>query len=320
MGLSLKNPFVAAASPMSEKLDNLRKLEDAQISAIVMHSLFEEQIVHEQMALHTHLEAGTESFAESLTYFPKLENYRLGPEEYLELLAKAKKALSIPVIASLNGYTMGGWIDYAQKMQNAGADAIECNVYYIITDSKESETNIHKRYIDILKALKKAVTIPVAIKLSPYFTNIPRMAKNLDKAGADALVLFNRFYQPDIDLDALDVRPHLVYSTSFESRLALRWIAILFGKVKTDLAATGGVHTAEDAIKLILAGADVVQLCSVILQNGIGKVTELVHKMNAWMDEKEYESVEQMKGSISQKSCPDPAAFERANYMKTLLC
>jgi dihydroorotate dehydrogenase (fumarate) len=219
----------------------------------------------------------------------------------------------------LNGYTMGGWIEYAQKMQQAGADALECNIYYIVTDFKESESHIQKRYTDILKTLKKSVKIPVAIKLNPFFTNIAKMAKTLDKTGADALVLFNRFYQPDIDLDAMEVKPHLVFSTSFESRLALRWIALLYGHIKSNLSATGGVHNAEDAIKLILAGADTVQLCSVLLQQGIGKAKEILNNMKTWMDEKEYESVHQMKGSLSQKSCPDPSAFERANYMKTLL-
>src|SRR4030042_7132990 len=268
MGLPLKNPFVISASPLSEKIDTLRKLEDLNASAVVIYSLFEEKIIHEQLTMHARLEQGTEAYSESLSYFPMPENFRLGPEEYLEHVRKAKEALSIPVIASLNGYTLGGWIEYSQKLENAGADAIECNVYYIPTSFDEDENKIQSRYIEILTAIKKTVSIPVAMKLSPYFTSMSRVAKHLEHAGADALVLFNRFYQPDIDLDDMAVKPHLVLSTSFESRLALRWIAILYGHIKTSFAATGGIHTSEDAIKLILAGGDATPVCSVVLKRG----------------------------------------------------
>jgi dihydroorotate dehydrogenase (fumarate) len=319
MGFNLKNPFIAAASPLSEKIETLVELEKAQASAVVIYSLFEEQILHEQLLLHSRLEQGTEGFAEALSYFPQPQQFRLTPDQYLDHIKKAKDKLSIPVFASLNGYTLGGWINYAQKIEKAGADAIECNIYYIPTSFDEKEDEIQHRYIEIISSLKKAISIPVAVKLSPFFTNMARMAKDLTQAGANALVLFNRFYQPDIDLDDLTVKPHLVLSTSFESRLALRWIAILYKRINTSFAATGGIHTYEDAIKLILAGADAIQLCSVLLNKGVGYINNLVSELSQWMEKKGYNSISQMKGSVSQASCADPAAFERANYMKTLL-
>lgn len=319
MQFNLKNPFIAAASPLSEKIETLCELEKSQVSAVVLYSLFEEQIIHEQLLLHSRLEQGTESFAEALSYFSEPTQFRLTPDQYIDHIRRAKDALTIPVIASLNGYTLGGWIEYAQKIEKAGADALECNIYYIPTSFDEKEEEIQNRYIEIVSTLKKAISIPVAVKLSPYFTNMARMAKNLVQAGANALVMFNRFYQPDIDLEEMSVKPHLILSTSFESRLALRWIAILYKKLEVSFAATGGIHTAEDAIKLILAGADVVQLCSVLLNKGVSYLNILLESLIRWMEEKEHESLRHIKGIVSQATCADPSAFERANYMKTLL-
>jgi len=318
MGLKLKNPLVPSASPLTADLDSIRRLADAGAAAIVLHSLFEEQITHEAAELDHHLTAGTESFAESLSYFPQAQEFRLGPVEYLEHIARAKQAVDIPVIASLNGTTVGGWTEHARLMQQAGADALELNVYYIATSPDLTAQQVEDRYVEVLQAVKAQVTIPVAIKLSPFFSATAAMARRLDRAGADALVLFNRFYQPDIDLDRLEVVPNLVLSTSHEMRLPLRWIAILYGRVGASLAATTGVASGRDVIKLVMAGADVTQVCSVLLRRGIGELSVMLGDMQAWMREHEYESLTQMKGSMSQKSVADPAAFERANYMKTL--
>jgi len=318
LGLSLKNPLVASASPLSRTLDGMKRLEDAGVSAIVMYSLFEEQIVHEAGELDHYLQYGTESFAEALSYFPEAEEYNLGPDEYIEHLRKAKEALDIPIIGSLNGISTGGWISYAQKIAEAGADALELNVYYIPTDPLLSAEKVEQRYLDVLEAVKRAVTIPVAIKLGPFFSSLSNVARRLDAAGADALVLFNRFYQPDIDLENLEVTPNVILSTSQALRLPLRWIAILHGRVKASLAATGGIHTAEDVLKILMAGADVAMLCSALLKHGPGHIATVLEEMVRWMTEKEYESVTQMKGSMSHRSVADPAAFERANYMKAL--
>lgn len=318
MGLKLKNPLVPSAGPLTAEVDSIRKLEDAGAAAIVLHSLFEEQIAHEAQELAHLTTQGTESFAESLTYFPDAGDYRLGPDEYLEHIRKVKLAVNIPVIASLNGITVGGWIDYATKMQEAGADALELNVYYVATDPMLHAPDVENRYVQILKAVKSHLKIPVAIKLSPFFSATAAMCKRLDDAGANALVLFNRFYQPDIDLENLEVVPNLVLSTPHEMRLPLRWIAILHGHVQASLAATTGIATGHDVIKLIMAGADVTQVCSVLLRRGIGELKTILKDLQSWMEEKEYESVRQMKGSMSQKSAADPAAFERANYMKAL--
>jgi dihydroorotate dehydrogenase (fumarate) len=319
LGFALKHPFIPAASPLTENADAVRKLEDAGASAVVMHSLFEEQIEKDNLAVLHFMESGTESFAEALSYFPHMDEYHSGPDEYLEILRKTKKAVGIPVIASLNGTTVGGWTDYAKKLQEAGADAIECNVYYLPTNVKETSADVEKRYLDICKAVKAAVKIPVAMKLSAFFSALPANAKALADAGADGLVLFNRFYQPDIDLETRMVAPHLVLSTSEESRLALRWIAILHGKVKVSLAANRGIHTAADGLKLLMAGADALQVCSVLLLHGPAHLKTLVKGLNELMDRLELNSVEQIKGSLSQQNCAEPAAFERANYMKTLL-
>lgn len=318
MGLELKNPVAASASPLTQDVDSAKKLEDAGVSAIVVHSLFEEQLSHESGELDHYLSAGTDSFAEATSYFPAQEEFKLGPVEYLDHIANLKKSLEIPIIGSLNGVSKGGWVDYAKNIQDAGADALELNVYYVPTDPSMDAAKVEDMYIDTLKAVKSNVNIPVAIKVGPFFTAMANMAKKLDEAGADGLVLFNRFYQPDFDLENLEVVPNLLLSSKYEMRLPLRWIAILFDKINASLAATRGIQDAEDVIKLMMAGGDVAMIASEFLRNGAGKATEIINGMTAWMEAKEYESVTQMKGSMSQKSVGEPAAFERANYMKTL--
>lgn len=316
--MQLKNPLVPSAGPLSHSMDGLKRLEDAGASAIVMYSLFEEQIAHEEAELNHYLSVGTESFAEALTYFPEAESYNLGPEEYLDLIHSAKQSLEIPVIGSLNGISTGGWIKYAKKIEQAGADALELNVYYIPTNTTLSGQSVEERYLEVLKAVKSTVRIPVAMKLSPFFSSMAAMARRLDDAGANGLVLFNRFYQPDIDLETLEVVPDVILSTPQALRLPLRWIAILHGQVKASLAATSGIHTSQDVLKMLMAGADVTMLCSALLRHGPGRIKEILVELNQWMLDHEYSSVRQMKGSMSQKSVADPAAFERANYMKAL--
>ena len=318
LGLKLRTPLVPSASPLSEEIDNIKKMEDSGASAVVLYSLFEEQLLQDRAELARNLEQGTESFAEALSYFPKSDDYRLGPEDYLKHITKAKKAVRIPIIASLNGSSAGGWTHYAKLMQQAGADALELNIYQIPTDAAVSAEKIEKSYLDILKAVKSEVTIPVAVKLSPFFTNFAHMAKRLDEAGANALVLFNRFYQPDIDLDTLEVKPNILLSTPMAMRLPLRWIAILHGRLHANLAATSGIHRATDALKVLMAGADVTMLCSVLIRHGIGQIKVIEREMTTWMEEHEYESVSQLKGSLSQKKCPAPSEFERAQYLKAL--
>ncbi len=318
MGLNLKNPLVASASPLSKKIDNIKKLEDAGASAVVMYSLFEEQIIHEQEELDYYLTRGSESFAEALTYFPMIEEYNLGPHEYVEHLRKAKEAVNIPIIGSLNGVSNTGWSYYAKRIEEVGADAIELNIYYIPTDPSLSAVDIENLYLENLKRVKDTVNIPVAMKLSPYFSSMANMAKRLDEAGTDGLVLFNRFYQPDINPDELEVKPGVVLSTSNDLRLPLRWIAILYGKINASLAATTGIHTALDAIKMVMAGADVTMFCATLLKNGIGRLSEIEREMTEWMEKRGYDSIEQIKGIMSHKSVANPAAFERANYMKAL--
>lgn len=318
LGLKLRSPLVPSASPLTEDVNNVRQMEDAGAGALVLHSLFEEQLRLERFELNRSLTEGTDSFPEALTYFPEPEEFKLGPEEYLEHVAKIKKAVKIPVIASLNGSTMGGWTNYARQIQSAGADAIELNIYYIPTDSGITAEQVEKNYSDILQAVKSVVTIPVAVKLSPFFTNFAHMAKRLNDAGANGLVLFNRFYQPDIDLDSLDVTPNLLLSTPMAMRLPLRWIAILHGRLSASLAATSGIHRSSDALKMLMAGADVTMLCSVLLRRGIDHIRTLETEITEWLEKNEYESVEQLKGSLSQKNCPDPSAFERAQYMRAL--
>jgi dihydroorotate dehydrogenase (fumarate) len=318
LGLRLRTPLVPSASPLSQELDSIRRLEDAGASAVVLYSLFEEQLRQEAMELDQHLSAGTESFAESLTYFPQAGEFRLGPEGYLNHIRKAKDAVSIPVIASLNGATVGGWTQYAKQIQDAGADALECNIYSIPTDMDVPAAEVEQTYLEILSAVKSAVTIPVAVKLSPFFSNMANMAKRLDASGADGLVLFNRFYQPDIDLEELEIKPNVLLSTPQALRLPLTWIGILYARVKANLAATGGVHGPEDVIKLLMVGADVTMLCSTLLRNGISHLRYIEQGVLEWMEKHEYESVHQMQGSMSQLRCADPTAFERAQYMRAV--
>ncbi len=318
LGLKLKNPLVASASPLSKKVEQAQKLEEAGIAAIVMYSLFEEQILHESLELDHFLTRGTNSSAEALSYLPDSGTYALGPKKYLEHLEALKKALGIPVIASLNGVSKGGWVEYAHLIQESGADALELNLYYIPTDTALSTAEVENAQVELVAAVKAKLSIPLAVKLSPYYTSLPHFAKRLSLAGADGLVLFNRFYQPDFDLDALEVIPNLDLSTSSDLRLPLRWISILHGQVKADLALTGGVHTAQDAIKAMMAGAKVAMMASNLLHNGPQAVPSMLNELGWWMQRHEYESVQQMQGSMSRKSVAEPAAFERANYMRVL--
>jgi dihydroorotate dehydrogenase (fumarate) len=319
MGLKLKNPLVPSASPLSTNVDTVKELEDCGASAVVMYSLFEEQIQHEAKELDTFLTEGTESFAEALSYFPEPDQYHnIEAEDYLEQISKLKKAVDVPIIASLNGVSSGGWMKYAQKIEEAGADALELNIYYIPTDPDMSGETVEKMYLDDLKTVKEALSIPVAIKLSPYFSSFANMAKKLDGVGADALVLFNRFYQPDIDLEDLQVVHDLEFSTPYEMRLPLRWLAILYGKIKANLALTTGVHGGEDVVKAIMAGADVAMMASVLMKKGPRRLEKILSEVKNWMEVHEYLSIDQMKGSMSYKAIAEPAAYERANYMKTL--
>ena len=318
LGLKLRTPLVPAASPLSEEIDTIKQMEDAGASAVVLYSLFEEQLRQDTAELARHLEHGTESFAEALTYFPEPESFHLGPEEYLKHIGKAKQAVRIPIIASLNGSSAGGWTQYAKAIQQAGADALELNIYYIPTDENLTSAQVEQTYLDILKAVKSAVTIPVAVKLSPFFTNFANMARRLDEAGANGLVLFNRFYQPDIDLESLEVKPNILLSTPMAMRVPLRWIALLYGKLRANLCATSGIHRASDALKMLMAGADVTTLCSALIRHGVRQISVVEQDMIAWMQEHEYESVSQLKGSLSQKNCAEPSAFERAQYMKAI--
>ena len=316
--LNLRTPLVASASPLSQDLSSIRQLEDAGASAVVLYSLFEEQLKQESLELDFYLSEGTESHPESLSYFPEPSEFLLGPDDYLEHVRKAKAAVNIPVIASLNGSSVGGWIQYATQIEEAGADALECNIYWIVTDPNMTSAEVEQHYIDIVQAVKTAVHIPVAIKLSPFFSNFANMAKRIDAAGADGMVLFNRFYQPDIDLETLELAPHVLLSTPQAMRLPLTWVGILHGRVKASLAATSGIHGAEDVIKLLMVGADVTMLCSTLLRNGINHLRSIEQGVRQWMESHEYGSVEQMKGSMSQLRCADPSAFERAQYMRAV--
>jgi len=318
LGMVLKNPIVASSSPLSHTIDSIRRLEDAGVAAVVMYSLFEEQIGFDSYYLDYHLTQGTNSYAESISYFPDMQSYNVGPDQYVNLIRRAKETVDIPVIGSLNGASVGGWTDYAALIEDAGADALELNIYYVPTNTEICGIEVEALYLDILSAVKQTVTIPVAVKLSPFFSSIPNMASRLNEAGADGLVFFNRFYQPDFDLDNLEVAPRLVLSSSHDLRLPLRWVAILYGRLAADLAITSGIHTSHDVIKGLMAGARVTMMASELLQNGIRRVGQVLNELNTWMNEHEYESVVQMIGAMSQKHCPEPAAFERANYMKTL--
>ena len=318
LGLELRTPLVVSASPLSEDIDNIKRMEDAGAAAVVLYSLFEEQLRQDRLEMHKNLQQGTDSFAEALTYFPEPSDFRLGPEEYLKHVAAAKKATRIPIIASLNGSSEGGWTEYARKIQQAGADALELNIYYIPTDMNLTGTEVEMTYLDILKAVKANVSIPVAMKLSPFFSNFANMAKRLDQAGANGLVLFNRFYQPDIELESLEVKPNILLSTPMAMRLPLRWIALLHNRIRASLAATSGIHRASDVLKMLMAGADVTMLCSTIIRHGIPQIAIIERDLGAWLTEHEYESVSQLKGSLSQQKCAEPAAFERAQYMKAI--
>jgi dihydroorotate dehydrogenase (fumarate) len=318
MGLNLPHPFVPGASPLMHDLDMVRRLEDAGAAAVVLHSLFEEQITREQITTFLHSQAHSESFAEALSYFPPPDQFPLGPEEYLEHIGRVKTAVKVPVIASLNGTTKGGWLEYAKVMEQAGADALELNLYMLALDPESSAQEVEAGEIELVHDVKRHLRIPVAVKVSPFYTSFANMASRLAKAGADALVLFNRFYQPDIDPEGLQVSRALHLSDSSELPLRLRWLAFLSGRVPTSLAVTGGVHTPADAVKAVMAGAHVVQMVSALLQNGPGFVRDIRNGFESWMIEHEYESLEQMRGSMDLQSCPDPHAYERANYMLML--
>jgi dihydroorotate dehydrogenase (fumarate) len=318
LGMHLKNPIVASSSPLSHSVDSIRRLEDAGASAVVMYSLFEEQIGFDSYYIDHHLTQGIDSYAESISYFPDMQSYNVGPDEYLNLIRRAKDSVGIPVIGSLNGTSVGGWTDYATLIEEAGADALELNVYYLPANTAIKGIDVEALYLDILGAVRETVTIPVAIKRSPFFSSIANMASCLSDEGADGLVLFNRFYQPDFDLENLEVAPRLVLSNSNELRLPLRWVAILYGRVNADLAITSGVHTSQDVVKGLMAGAKVTMMASELLQNGIRRIGQVLNEVVTWLNEHEYESVTQMIGAMSQKHCAEPAAFERANYMKML--
>lgn len=318
MGMELKHPIVASASPLSGTVANIKRLEDAGASAIVMHSLFEEQITAERLATLHHLEAHGEAHAEAASYFPRMDEFALGPDAYLEQIRRIKQCVHLPVIASLNGTTGRGWTEYARLMAQAGADAIEVNVYAVATEPDVTGEAIEGHVVDAATRVRAAVTIPVAVKLSPFFSSVAHLAHRLDAVGVNGLVLFNRFYQPDIDIDALEVAPRLRLSDSSELLLRVRWLAILAGRLRASLAASGGVHDVTDVVKAVMAGADAVQLVSVLLQHGPERLGVLLRHLEDWMVEHEYESLRQMKGSMSLGRCPNPAAFERGNYVKLL--
>ncbi len=318
LGLSLKNPLVASASPLSKKIDSVQRLEEAGASAIVMYSLFEEQINHESRELDHFLNRGSHSYAEAISYFPDMTYYNMGVSAYLKHLEMVKRMVSIPVIGSLNGVSPGTWVEYAKQIEDAGADALELNIYYLPTDPILSSAALEESYVELVRNVRSEIKIPLALKLSPFFTSLPAIARRFVQAGADGLVLFNRFYQPDFDLENLEVVPNLELSNSSDLRLPLRWIAILYGRIETDFALTSGVHSHQDVIKAMMAGAKVVMLASELLAHGIGRLTELRRDLENWLEENEYSSIRQMQGSMSQKSVAEPAAFERANYLRAL--
>lgn len=318
LGLPLKNPVMPGASPLVDQLDNVRRLEDAGAAAIVMHSLFEEQITKDQLAEFAHTENPAESFSEATSYFPRMEDYAFGPDRYLEQISRIKASVDIPVIGSLNGISLGGWIDHARLIEQAGADALELNVYYVATDPDESGIAVEKRTLDILEAVKESITIPIAVKLSPFFSSPGHFAKQIDSLGAAGVILYNRFYQPDIDIEELEATHRLDLSNSTELRLRLRWAAILHSHLKADIAVSGGVHTTEDIIKAIMCGANIVQVVSSLLKYGPSHIGSLIAGLRHWLEDHEYESVDQMRGSMSLKNCPDPSVFERANYLRVL--
>lgn len=319
LGLKLRSPLVpSAAAPLTEDIGNIKLMEDHGAAAVVLYSLFEEQLRLERRELNYHLTHGTDSFPEALTYFPEPAEFHVGPEQYLNHIAKAKAAVKIPIIASLNGSTLGGWTDYAKQIQQAGADALELNIYSIPTDVEVTAAEVENEYVEVVKSVKSVITIPVAVKLSPFFTNFANVAKRVVDAGANGLVLFNRFYQPDIDLETLEVTPNILFSTPMAMRLPMRWVAILHGRIPASLAATSGIHRAADVIKMLMVGADVTCLCSAIIRHGNKQIAVIESEMKTWMEQREYESVQQLKGSLSQKNCEDPSAYERAQYMRAI--
>jgi len=319
LGLNLRTPLVPSASPLSNEVEGIKRMEDAGAAAVVLHSLFEEQVKSELDEVQARLMYGSESFAEAVTYFPEPAEFITGPEEYLNKIRKAKESTQIPIIASINCGAVGGWVDYAKKIQQAGADSLELNIYFIPTEMDRTAIEIEQTYMDIVKAVQSVIHIPLAVKLSPFFSNMAFMARRLDQLGVNGLVLFNRFYQPDIDLETLAVQTDIKLSTAHDMRLPLRWIAILYGRIKADLAATSGIHSAEDVVKLLMAGADITMLCSVLLKNGPEIIKKIETDMCNWLTEHDYQSVQQLRGCISQKNCADPGNFERAQYMRAIM-
>jgi dihydroorotate dehydrogenase (fumarate) len=318
LGLELKNPLVASASPLSEKVATVKKLEEAGIAAIVMYSLFEEQIIHESLELDHYLDYGTDSYSEALTYLPDMGRYSIGPDKYIEHLKEVKKAVDIPVIGSLNGVSAGAWVEYARKIEGAGADALELNIYYLPFETDLTSEELENTYINFVSKVRSKINIPLAVKIGPYFTGLGNMCSRLVDAGADGLVLFNRFYQPDIDLEELEIYPNLVLSTSQELRLPLRWIGLLYGRVETDFALTTGVHSAEDVLKSMMAGAKAAMLASELLAKGPGRVTQILADLESWMKSHDYDSIKQMQGSMSEQANHNPLALRRTNYIKVL--
>jgi len=316
LGLALRTPLVPSASPLSQRLDNIKRMEDAGAAAVVMHSLFEEHLSFERHQFLHHLSEETDSYAEALAYSPELHRLAVGPESYLDEIVAAKAAVSIPIIASLNGSTIGGWTDYARRIEEAGADALELNIYWIPTDAELTGADVETRYLEIVSQVKRVVSMPVAVKMSPFFSNFANLAKQLVEKGANGLVLFNRFYQPDIDLESLDINPDVHLSSQIEMRLPLRWIALLYGRLKANFAASSGIHNGRDAVKMLMAGADVTMLCSALIRRGIPYITLVERELAEWLERHEYDSVEQLKGSLSQLKCPTPEAFERAQYVR----
>ncbi len=318
LGFDLPNPLVASSSPLCEEVANIIKMAEYGVAAVVLHSLFEEQITLEQKSLNRFLVQGTESFAESLTYFPALEDYRFAPNEYLKHIERVKKAVHIPVIGSLNGVSLGGWIEYAKKIQDAGADGLELNIYYLPTDPDLTSQKIEDSYVELVRSIKSSIRIPIAVKLVPFLTSMPNFVQRLDAIGVNGLVMFNRFYQPDIDLENMNVTPNLVLSTSDELRLRLRWVAILYEKIKADIAVTGGVHTAQDIVKAIMVGAKIAMMTSALLKYGITHIKEVLNDLESWLKEHNYQSIKEIQGIMKRRAVAEPAAFERANYMKVL--
>lgn len=319
LGLQLRSPLVVgAAAPLTEDLDNIKRMEDSGASAVVLHSLFEEQLLEERYALYHHLTYGTESYPEATSYFPEQEIFHVGSEAYLNHIHRAKEMVDIPIIASLNSSPVGSWGDYARKVEQAGADGLELNIYYVPTDMEMTGEQVEQTYINIVRTVASAVNIPVAVKLSPFFSNMANMAKRLSDSGANGLVLFNRFYQPDIDLETLEIEPNLLLSTSREMRLPMRWIAILYQTIPVDFAATSGIRTAHDVIKMIMVGANVTMLVSVLLSHGIEQLKKIEKDLVEWLKVKEYHSITQLQGSMSQINCPNPTVFERVQYLKAI--